>query len=79
MVGGHKAVAIARVLEHASVWLVSKLPEDKVRACGLTPYGTLRSVQHDAIYTLGSGACVGVIPDGRSALPKIGWAARELS
>lgn len=75
VLGGHKAAAVARVVEHASVWLVSALPEEMVRGCGLTPYSSIGSALHDAIEIMGVGASVVVIPDGTSVLPSIGQGA----
>ena len=41
VLGGHKAAAMAAVMHKASIFLVSTLPEELVRACGLVPFGNL--------------------------------------
>ena len=41
--GGHKAAAIAMVLEHADIYLVSELEPDFVRGIFLTPFGDAQS------------------------------------
>ncbi len=70
--GGHKAAAIAMVLEHAQVYLVSEMPDELVRACFLTPYNDAQTALNDAFAVLGSDASVLAMPYGGSTLPHLG-------
>ncbi len=67
--GGHKAAAIAMVLEEAKVVLVSDLPDDQVRAAFLTPAGSAQEALDKALAEYGSDASVLVMPYGGSTLP----------
>ena len=69
--GGHKAAAMASVLEKAEIWLVSELPEDLVRSMFLTPKATIQKALDDAFVKLGNNATVLAIPCGGSVLPTI--------
>ena len=67
--GGHKAAAIALVLERASVYLVSEMPEDLVRRCFLTPFSSAQAALDQAFRQLGADATVLAMPYGGSTLP----------
>ena len=67
--GGHKAAAIAMVLEHAKVFLVSEMDPDLVRKCFLTPYTSAQQALEDAMQELGPDAAVLAMPYGGSTLP----------
>ena len=67
--GGHKAAAIAMVLESAQVFLVSEMPEDLVRSCFLTPFASAQAALEEAFRQLGSDATVLAMPYGGSTLP----------
>ncbi len=67
--GGHKAAAIAMVLEDADVVLVSELPEETVRSAFLTPAKSAQSAFDDALRHYGPEASVIVMPYGGSTLP----------
>ena len=69
VLGGHKAAAIAAVEKRASVYLVSDLPDETVRCCGMTPYAQIMDALHDALQEAGSAANVIVLPQGGSVLP----------
>ncbi|MGM9640351.1 MAG: nickel-dependent lactate racemase [Faecousia sp.] len=69
--GGHKAAAIALVLENASVILVSEMPEDLVRQCFLTPFATAQEALDEAFRILGPQATVLAMPYGGSTLPHV--------
>jgi nickel-dependent lactate racemase len=71
VLGGHKAAAIAAVQKRASIFLVSMLPEDLVRRCRMTPYGTPDEALAAAFDALGPGAGVLVLPQGGSVLPLV--------
>ena len=67
--GGHKAAAIAMVLEKAKVYLVSDLDADFVKTVFLDPFSTIQSAYDAAKQDLGEDAKVIVIPHGGSILP----------
>lgn len=67
--GGHKAAAIAMVLERAEVYLVSEMPEELVRSCFLTPFEDAQSALDAAFAKLGREAKVLAMPYGGSTLP----------
>ena len=69
--GGHKAAAIAMVLEHARVFLVSEMDEQLVRACFLEPYSNAQAAFDEAFRILGSHAKVLAMPYGGSTLPVV--------
>jgi nickel-dependent lactate racemase len=69
VLGGHKAAAIAMVLEDADIFLVSEMPEELVRECFLTPYSDVETALKDAFSRLGDDASVIVMPYGGSTLP----------
>ena len=68
--GGHKAAAIAMVLENADIYLVSKMEPDFVRSIFLTPFATVQEATDAAFRKLGSDASVIVMPYGGSTLPR---------
>ncbi|MBR5617245.1 MAG: nickel-dependent lactate racemase [Oscillospiraceae bacterium] len=68
--GGHKAAAIAMVLENADIYLVSKMEKDLVRKSFLTPFDTVQQAYDAAVEKLGAGASVTVMPYGGSTLPR---------
>ena len=67
--GGHKAAAIAMVLENADIYLVSDLPEDFVRKIFLEPKATAQEALDCAFEKLGKDATVLAMPYGGSTLP----------
>lgn len=69
VLGGHKAAAVAAVLRRAAVYLVSALPDDLVRQCGITPFAHLGQALDAALARMGTGARVLVLPQGGSILP----------
>lgn len=69
--GGHKAAAIAMVLERAEVDLVSELDDDFVRSIFLKPYKTAQEAFDHAFSKLGSDARVLAMPYGGSTLPTV--------
>ena len=69
--GGHKAAAIAMVLEHAEIYLVSELEPDFVRSLFFTPFDTVQAAYDAAREKLGADASVIVMPYGGSTLPKV--------
>ncbi len=69
--GGHKAAAIAMVLDNADIYLVSELEEDLVRKAFLKPYKKAQDAFDDAFNKLGKNATVIAMPYGGSTLPKL--------
>lgn len=67
--GGHKAAAIAMVLNQAKIFLVSDLEEDLVRHIHLEPFDTVQKAIDTAIKELGEDSKVLVMPVGGSTLP----------
>ena len=70
--GGHKAAAIAMVLEQADIYLVSDLEDDLVRSLFMTPFHTVQEAYDAAAKRCGSGATVLAMPYGGSTLPWTG-------
>ena len=68
--GGHKAAAIAMVLENADIYLVSDLEPDFVKDIFLTPYSETQTAFDAAMAKQGSNATVLVMPYGGSTLPR---------
>lgn len=68
--GGHKAAAIAMVLEHADIYLVSELEAEFVDSIFLKPYATVQAAFDAALAHCGEEATVLVMPYGGSTLPK---------
>lgn len=67
--GGHKAAAIALVLEQADIYLVSDMDDAIVRDAFLEPYENLETAFHAAMSKMGSDATVIAMPYGGSTLP----------
>ena len=67
--GGHKAAAIAMVLENAAIYLVSELEPNFVRSIFLTPFQTVQDALDAAFVKLGREATVLAMPYGGSTLP----------
>ena len=68
--GGHKAAAIAMVLEHAEIYLVSELEAEFVDSIFLKPFSTVQAAFDAALARCGEEATVLVMPYGGSTLPK---------
>lgn len=68
--GGHKAAAIAMVLEHADIYLVSDLAPERVKKCFMTPFATVQEAYDAAVKRLGEDATVIAMPYGGSTLPR---------
>lgn len=67
--GGHKAAAIALVLQKGQVFLVSNLPSAMVERMGLRPFLQVQDALDAARRQLGERASVIVLPYGSSTLP----------
>ncbi len=73
VLGGHKAAAIARVEQKASVYLVSDLPDEAALDCFMTPYHSLQKALDAARGAVKSATHrtprILVMPAGGSTLP----------
>ncbi len=67
--GGHKAAAIAMVLEKAEIMLVSGIDDDFVRSIFLTPMHSVQEALDAAIKKHGQNASVIAMPFGGATLP----------
>ena len=67
--GGHKAAAIAMVLEKASIDLISEMDDDFVRRIFLEPRPSAQAALDAAFRKYGPSATVLAMPHGGSTLP----------
>ena len=67
--GGHKAAAIAMVLEDADIYLVSELEASFVEKIFLKPFSDVQTAFDAALQKIGEDASVIVMPYGGSTLP----------
>lgn len=68
--GGHKAAAIAMVMEKAEIFLVSDMQEDFVRQIFMKPFANVQDAYDCACKKLGEGAEVIIMPYGGSTFPQ---------
>ncbi len=68
--GGHKAAAIAMVLERAEIYLVSEMAPEFVESLFMKPFPSLEAAYAAAAEKLGPDASVILMPYGGSTLPK---------
>ena len=69
--GGHKAAAIAMVLQNADIYLVSELEDDFVRDIFMKPFKDVQSALCKAYEVLGKDSDVILMPYGGSTLPYV--------
>jgi nickel-dependent lactate racemase len=69
VLGGHKAAAIASVIQKADVYFVSDLEDDLVRRIGFIPFRTVQEAVNEALEKQGSESKVLLMPAGGSTLP----------
>ncbi|MDR1786759.1 MAG: nickel-dependent lactate racemase [Spirochaetaceae bacterium] len=69
--GGHKAAAIALVLERAEIYLVSQMEEALVERLFMRPFGSVQSALDGAMEKMGNNARILVMPYGGSTLPAL--------
>ncbi len=69
VLGGHKAAAMAAVMQQASVYLVSGLEDEVVSACGLRPFAGVDEALWAARAEVGEGATILSLPNGGSVMP----------
>ena len=70
--GGHKAAAIAMIMEYADIKLVSQMDPDYVRSIFMEPCESLDEAVKDAFAKYGEEAKVIIMPYGGSTLPVMG-------
>ncbi len=64
VLGGHKAAAVAGLLERVDVYLVSEFPDDVVRSMCITPFASVQDAVGAALDRAGHGARCLVVPHG---------------
>lgn len=69
--GGHKAAAIARVLQQAKIMLVSALPASLVERCGMQPFASLQTALEAALQEVGPDPRICAIPEGAAVIPSV--------
>ena len=69
--GGHKAAAIAMVLERCKIYLVSELDDSLVKKAFMKPYKSVQKALEDAISELGEKSSIVIMPYGGSTLPDV--------
>ena len=69
--GGHKAAAIAMVLQKARIFLVSDLEDQLVRSLFMEPFATVQEAYEQTLRLCGPSATVIAMPYGGSTLPKV--------
>ncbi|BBB47668.1 nickel-dependent malate racemase, LarAH6 family [Pelolinea submarina] len=69
VLGGHKAAAIAMVLQQADIFLVSEMAPEFVRGIFLQPFSSAQEAFDAALEKMGRGASVLAMPYGGSTLP----------
>ncbi|MCQ2500142.1 MAG: nickel-dependent lactate racemase [Lachnospiraceae bacterium] len=67
--GGHKAAAIAMILEYASIDLVSEMDDDFVRSIFMNPQPSAQKAYDDCVAKYGPDAKVIAMPYGGATLP----------
>ena len=69
--GGHKAAAIAMVLQDADIYLVSDLEPSFVSRIFMKPFSTAQDALDEAMKKMGKEAKVLIMPYGGSTLPRV--------
>jgi nickel-dependent lactate racemase len=68
VLGGHKAAAIAMIMQRASIFLVSDLSPAFTRSIGFYPFAKLEEAFQAAVKQLGLAPNIAVMPKGASTL-----------
>jgi len=76
--GGHKAAAIAMVMQDAEVYLVSELEDNFVQSLFMKPFTDLQFALTKACEKLGKEASVIFMPVGGSTLPFVEESTQEI-
>ncbi|MCH5138646.1 nickel-dependent lactate racemase, partial [Clostridiaceae bacterium UIB06] len=69
--GGHKAAAIAMILQKAKIYLVSELEPDFVRSIFMEPFDNVQSAIDAAFEEKGNDSKIVLMPFGGSTLPSL--------
>lgn len=69
--GGHKAAAIAMILQKAKIYLVSELEPDFVRSIFMEPFDNVQSAIDAAFQEKGNDSQIVLMPFGGSTLPSL--------
>ena len=67
--GGHKAAAIAMILEKSRIFLVSDMNSDFVKGLFMEPYESVEKAVNAAVAIKGKNATITIMPNGGSTLP----------
>lgn len=67
--GGHKAAAIAMILENAEIYLVSDMEDSFVESIFMQPFHNIQTAYDTAVDKLGENSSVIIMPYGGSTLP----------
>lgn len=68
--GGHKAAAIAMVLQKAKIYMVSDLEDELIRKIHFTPFKTIQAAIDAALKELGDGSQIMLMPVAGSTLAR---------
>jgi nickel-dependent lactate racemase len=71
VLGGHKAAAIAAIRQRADVYVVSALPEAKIKRAGMHPFTDAQRAVEAAFEQLGRDSRVLLIPQAVSMVPEM--------
>jgi nickel-dependent lactate racemase len=69
--GGHKAAAIAMILQKVKIFMVSDLDEDLVRSINFKPFKSVQDALEAALFELGRDSKAIILPLAGSTLPII--------
>ncbi|WP_432664283.1 nickel-dependent lactate racemase [Wukongibacter baidiensis] len=69
--GGHKAAAIAMILQKAKVYMVSDLEDELVRKINFEPFDTVQDAIEVALKELGEDSQIMIMPAAGSTLPRV--------
>ena len=69
--GGHKAYAICRILEHAQILLLSALPDSEVRSMFMTPVASLEDALEKVRDQYGEQASLIIMPEASKIAVKV--------
>lgn len=69
--GGHKAAAIAMILDKAKIFMVSDLPDETVQKLNFKSFSSVQEAIDCAILELGDNSKVLIMPEAGSTLPSL--------
>ncbi len=69
VLGGHKAAAIAMILQKAEIFMVSDLGDETVKSINFIPFKSLQAALDAAVGKMGERASVLVMPDAGATIP----------